>query len=90
MVDRLKALWGRIPVKIRSESAHVALVFGLAFASTARPLLPQLTQAPSMATARALLMAAAIAGARAALPVLYAALARAGCWILAKLARQAA
>lgn len=69
MKAKLKALWNRLPKSIRDEAVHVALTFAVAFAASAKALIPALTTTPSFATLKALLFAAVAAGARAAIPV---------------------
>lgn len=76
LIEKAKALLARVPAPVKDEARHVALTFAAAFVAVAGPLLPEIVRTPSVATAKALLVAAVAAGARAAWPVAKAAAGR--------------
>jgi hypothetical protein len=61
LLSKTKALLARVPAPVRKAAEHVALVTAATFVATAKPLLPQLLDEPSLAVGKAITVAAAAA-----------------------------
>lgn len=72
----VRRVFAWVPTFIKRDAAHVAVVFGVAFAAAAAPLVPSVIHSPGLATAKAAVVAGVAAslkaGVRAARPLAFA------------------
>lgn len=93
MKQKFVRLWARVPVPVKREGKHVALTFAAAFVATVRAGLPSVVHSPSVSVAKALVVASAAAGVKAAYPVAEAAVkksrAKVIAWAVARVTKAA-